>query len=75
VLTNSCTFDVHEIQILKLHFCEFLDIFGKREKTLEDLAVKEHEQRLIQKYREELKVYFYSLFVFLFREFSTFCVL
>jgi predicted nucleic acid-binding Zn-ribbon protein len=31
------------------------DMFGKREKTLEDLAVKEHEARLIQKYREELK--------------------
>jgi predicted nucleic acid-binding Zn-ribbon protein len=30
-------------------------MFGKREKTLEDLAVKEHEARLIQKYREELK--------------------
>jgi hypothetical protein len=37
-------------------------IFGKREKTLEDLAVKEHEAELIKKYREELKVILFFFF-------------
>lgn len=32
------------------------DMMGKREKALEDMAVREHEKKLIDKLREEIKV-------------------
>jgi hypothetical protein len=32
------------------------DMMGKREKALEDIAVREHEKKLIDKLREEIKV-------------------
>lgn len=32
------------------------DMMGKREKALEDVAIREHEKKLIEKLREEIKV-------------------